>query len=244
MPSPWPFTSSWSHPALLEYLKYDYLYSMTWNKSCTIWRRCSKSCQVVSEWSPPFSVPVWQKVSLDETYWWHLPTSGRWYIVQFCDYQIVKTEKFMEILQLEKWNFYFKNISVCFSQVSIKNRNVIVFWRATAKAFQHSKAQLKHLNVYSGWLTFFLLRPQMSTHTFIYLQASSHSRNILHQLFLRLAHIMNITHKPLLSVARRNLQKGKRAVVHENKHPLVLSAEFCSLDQCNIGHGWLEVKQI
>lgn len=116
---------------------------------------------------------------------------------------------------------FLKYFSLLFTRLSIKNRSVIVFWRTTAKAFEHSKAQLKYLTCVMVALTLFLLRPQTEL---IYLQGWSQSRDTLHQLLLHRAHIINITHKPLLSVTCRNLQKGKRAVVHENKHQLFLSA--------------------
>lgn len=47
-----------------EYLTSKHLCRMTWNKS-----RLRKSCEVVSELSPPFSVPVWQKLSINEDIW-------------------------------------------------------------------------------------------------------------------------------------------------------------------------------
>lgn len=51
-----------------EYLTSKHLCRMTWNKS-----RLRKSCEVVSESSPPFSVPVWQKLSINEDIW---PSQG------------------------------------------------------------------------------------------------------------------------------------------------------------------------
>lgn len=45
---------------------------------------------------------------------------------------------------------FLKYFSLLFTRLSIKNRSVIVFWRTTAKAFEHSKAQLKYFNMCYG----------------------------------------------------------------------------------------------
>lgn len=149
---------------------------------------------------PPIFCSCLTKVPISETNWWHLPTFGWWEIHSpVLRLSNCKNWKVHGSTAIGKVTFFF------LKKNHHKNRSVTGFWRTTAKAFEHCRAQCPYFKMRYGCVS-----PSPATAP---QWAQGHSSTFRAEArdaaTSAVCSVISYTHNPALSAACRNHHKGK-----------------------------------